>query len=129
MGWDPADVPHPQDPTTYERSKLRWDELETGRHARLLEVYRRLAHLRRSRPELTDPSFTSVAATADEDSRLFTLRRGGLLIAVNFGETDGSVDATGELLFTTPTTAVLDNGRLWLPGHAGAVLHLDVVPV
>jgi maltooligosyltrehalose trehalohydrolase len=129
MGWDPADVPDPQDHATYERSKLRWDELEAGRHARLLEVYRRLLHLRRSLPGLTDPSFTSLAATADEETRLFLLRRGRLLIAVNFGDTDVSVDAVGELLFTTPTDAVLDGGRLSLPGHAGALLHLDAFPV
>jgi maltooligosyltrehalose trehalohydrolase len=125
MGWDPADVPHPQDHATYERSKLRWDELETGRHARLLEAYRRLVQLRRTLPELTDPSFTSLTATADEETRLFTLRRGGLLIAVNFGDADVSVDASGELLFTTPTAAMVRGTAISLPPHVGALIRLD----
>ena len=67
MGWDPAVVPDPQDPATFERSKLDWSELETGRHAVLLDVYRRLASLRRTLPELTDPSFARLVATSDEE--------------------------------------------------------------
>ena len=34
MGWDPSVVPDPQDPATFERSKLDWSELAAGRHAR-----------------------------------------------------------------------------------------------
>ena len=30
MGWDPSVVPDPQDPTTFERSKLDWSELDAG---------------------------------------------------------------------------------------------------
>ena len=52
----------------------------TGRHARMLDVYRRLAALRRERPELTDPSFGHVACLVDEDARLFTMWRGDLLV-------------------------------------------------
>ena len=57
MGWDPAVVPDPQDPETFERSKLDWSEPESGRHARVLAAYQRLIELRRSLPALTDPSF------------------------------------------------------------------------
>jgi maltooligosyltrehalose trehalohydrolase len=123
MGWDPEVVPDPQDPATYKRSKLDWGELEVGRHARLLEVYRRLARLRREHPELTDPRFELTSCTADEDSRLFTIQRGSLLVAVNFGDESIEVAvAPGELLFTTPSGAELREGSLALPAHAGAVL-------
>ena len=47
FGWDPADVPDPQDPATFEASKLRWDEVERGDHAALLEWYRTLIARRR----------------------------------------------------------------------------------
>jgi maltooligosyltrehalose trehalohydrolase len=126
MGWDPAQAADPQDPATFTRSRLDWAEAERGRHAVLLGVYRRLAALRRELPDLTDPAFSSVSATADEETRVFTLRRGDLLIAVNFSDVDvdAAVPATGELLFTTPTAATLDRGRLRLPPHAGAMLQL-----
>ena len=41
-GWDADEIPDPQDPETFARSKLEWDEIDTGDHARLGEVYRAL---------------------------------------------------------------------------------------
>lgn len=123
MGWDPAEVPDPQDPATFERSKLDWSEATTGRHAVLLEVYRDLARLRREQPALTDPSFASVSCTADEDSRVFTMRRGDLLVAVNFGDDEATVETeANEVLFATPAGASLGANGLVLPAHAGAVV-------
>ena len=125
MGWDPAVVPDPQDPATFQRSKLDWSELDTGRHARLLETYRQLAALRRSRPELTDPSFASVSCEVDEERRVFRMRRGSLLVVVNFGDQPASVDVGGraELLFETGAGVKVSNtGTVSLPPHAGALV-------
>ncbi len=124
MGWDPDVVPDPQDPDTFQRSKLDWSELGTGRHARMLAVYRDLAALRRSRRELTDPSFDAVACEVDEESRLFTMRRAGLLTVVNFGDEPVGLALEGEwrLLFETPSGVDLGGASLRLPGHAGALL-------
>jgi maltooligosyltrehalose trehalohydrolase len=125
MGWDPTQVPDPQDPATFERSKLNWGELTTGRHEVLLDVYRRLAALRRDLPELTDPAFSSLAAHADEASRVFTLRRGALLVAVNFSDSEARVSEWGQILFTTPTSASCADEAITLPRHAGVLLRLD----
>ena len=66
MGWDESVVPDPQDPATFERSHLDWDEIDDvegdGAHARLLALHRDLIALRRATPELTDPSFVHTAA-------------------------------------------------------------------
>ncbi len=126
MGWDPDVVPDPQDPETFQRSKLDWDESAEGRHSRLLALYRRLGALRRSEPALTDPAFTSTSCTADEATRLFTMRRGDLLLAVNFGGDPQRVE-TGpatELLLGTGDDVECDEGQLHLPAHAGALLRL-----
>ena len=52
-GWDADDIPDPQDPQTFQRSKLNWDEVDAGEHARLLALYRDAdrvaAHRTRSR--------------------------------------------------------------------------------
>jgi maltooligosyltrehalose trehalohydrolase len=124
MGWDPASVPDPQDPATFERSKLDWSELSEGRHARMLSVYRQLADLRRSRPELTDPAFASVACSVDEDARLFRMRRGDLEVVVNFGDDAAKIDLAGpgELLFGTGDGVSLDATGLSLAAHAGALV-------
>ncbi len=38
FGWKPDDVPDPQDPQTWRRSVLRWDELEEASHRRPVEL-------------------------------------------------------------------------------------------
>jgi maltooligosyltrehalose trehalohydrolase len=132
MGWDPAVVPDPQDPDTFRRSKLDWDEARTGRHAVLLETYRRLAGLRRTTPALTDPSFASVSCTVE--GRVFTMARGDVLMVVNFGDEVASVDVARSgiaprsspvspaVIFETPSGVSLADGTLSVPPHAGALL-------
>ncbi len=124
MGWDPAAVPDPQDPETFLRSKLDWAEADSGRHALVLAAYRRLAELRRELPALTDPSFGAVQCAADEETRVFTLRRGNVLLVVNFG--DGPVELPVEddldLVFRTPNRPTLDGTTLQVPPHGGALL-------
>jgi len=123
MGWDPDVVPDPQDPATFERSKLDWDEIGQGRHARLLGAYRRLAHLRRTVPELTDPAFGSVSCDVDEAARVFVMRRGTVTMVVNFGDSPATVTlpCPSGLLFTTGDGVDLDGSTLTLPPHAGAL--------
>jgi maltooligosyltrehalose trehalohydrolase len=114
-------VPDPQDPATIERSKLDWSEVSTGRHAVVLECYRRLAGLRRTLPALTDPSFSSVSCTVE--GRVFTMARGDVLMVVNFGDTPASVPVGSRaVVFETPAGVSLDAGALSLPPHAGALL-------
>jgi maltooligosyltrehalose trehalohydrolase len=82
-GWRPSDVPDPQDPATFLRSKLDWSEPGQGEHADLLRWYTELIALRRARPELTDPRLGRVRASYDEDQRWLVLRRGGLRVIAN----------------------------------------------
>ncbi len=124
MGWDPDSVPDPQEPATFERSKLDWSELGRGRHAQVLEAYRQLAELRRTQPALSDPSFASISCTVDETARVFTMRRRDLLVVVNFGSRIQTVDvgSASEVLFETPSGVTLAGSTLTLPAHAGALL-------
>jgi maltooligosyltrehalose trehalohydrolase len=116
-GWDPRQVPDPQGPETFRRSVLRWDELESGRHARVLAGYRELARLRRAHPELTDPSFGR--ATVDEDRRRLTLDRGSLAVHVNLGEEVWSLPSGTVLFSTVPGLA---GGEILLPPGAGVLV-------
>lgn len=121
MGWDPDEVLDPQDPETFRRSRLDWDELAGGRHAVVLECYRRLGRLRRELPQLTDPAFGSVSCSVE--GRLFTMRRGDLVLLVNAGETEVSVPVdASEVLFATPAGVDLDDGTITVPAHVGALL-------
>ncbi len=74
-GWDSEDVPDPQDPETFERSKLDWSELTRTDHARVLDFYRSLIALRKAEPALHDPAFASVDAEFDEAAGWFAMHR------------------------------------------------------
>jgi maltooligosyltrehalose trehalohydrolase len=127
MGWDPAVVPDPQDPETFTRSKLNWDEPypSTGgadtRHTRILEVYRELARLRRAHPELTDPRFDRLSATASEDPRWFRLHRGPLEIVVNLSDEELAVSTPDAVLFETAAVKETPAGLVLAP-RSGAII-------
>jgi maltooligosyltrehalose trehalohydrolase len=124
LGWDPAEVPDPQDPATFQRSRLDWSELSEPRHARMLAIYRDLAALRRELPELTDPAFGRNRCTVDEDTRLLTLHRGAVLVVVNFGPDPVTTTVADglELRFETGSGVDLAGRSLEVPPHAGALL-------
>ena len=122
MGWDPAVVPDPQDPQTFQSSKLDWSEAEDGRHARVLAFYRALGALRRSRSELTDPSFAATRCEVDEETRLVRLWRRDTLVALNLGGTAATLPVTGDLLLGTTGEPTVEDGVLTLPPHVGAVV-------
>lgn len=124
MGWDRSIVPDPQDPETFQRSKLRWDEASVGDHARLLALYRALARLRRERPELTDPAFSSLGGDAAEaeGGRVYRLRRGDLLVLVNLSAVDARFEGAGEILLATDAATAVVDGSLVLPPDSAAVV-------
>ncbi|MET0975483.1 MAG: malto-oligosyltrehalose trehalohydrolase [Leifsonia sp.] len=123
MGWDPADVPDPQDPATFERSKLRWAELAEERHARTFDLYRRLIRLRRDRPALTDPRFSTVHCAWDEDSRWFRLDRDGVSVVLNFADTERRIPLDGGtgILLATRGASLVDGGVV-VDGRSAAVV-------
>nr|WP_026059472.1 malto-oligosyltrehalose trehalohydrolase [Microbacterium yannicii] len=121
MGWDESVVPDPQDPETFSRSKLNWDESGSGVHARIHAMYRDLIALRRSVPELNDPDFRHLAAEADEERRWFRLRRGAIEVLVNFAAEEVALPADGEVLFRTDERAQGAGGSLSLPPRSAVV--------
>ncbi|MEO7121637.1 MAG: malto-oligosyltrehalose trehalohydrolase [Lacisediminihabitans sp.] len=123
MGWDPAVVPDPQDPRTFERSKLDWGELDTGGHAKLLVLYRALAQLRHIRPELTDPRLSRLAVECDADAGWIILHRDALSIVVNLSAEVNTVTlAADSILLATHAGVADDDGTVTLPGRSAAIV-------
>lgn len=120
-GWDADEIPDPQDPATFQRSKLNWAEIGDGDHARLHAFYRALIALRRDEPELADPWLDHLRVEFDEHRRWFVMHRGAVSVVCNLGEQHVDVPATGEvvLAWDEPQT-VGDTTRL--AGHSVALL-------
>jgi len=125
MGWDESLVPHPNDPATFERSKLDWSEASAPGHAGLLDLYRRLAVLRRERPELTDPGFASRGggAAVAPGGRTYQLDRGAARVLVNLSEAPWEVplEPADEVWIATQEPD-LRAGLVVVPSDAAAIV-------
>jgi maltooligosyltrehalose trehalohydrolase len=120
-GWDADEIPDPQDTQTFLRSKLNWDEVHDGEHARLLEVYTSLIALRHNEPDLADPWLGHLSVDYDEGRRWIAMRRGSLVIACNIGQDAVEVPYTGEVVLAWDEPDVTDEATR-LPGHSFAIL-------
>jgi maltooligosyltrehalose trehalohydrolase len=114
-GWNADDIPDPQDPQTFQRSKLDWSEVETGDHARLLGIYHDLIALRRSETDLADPWLEHLIVDYDEEARWIVMRRGRLAVACNLGAEPVGVPFTGDLVLCSDSPSVSDESTELAP--------------
>jgi maltooligosyltrehalose trehalohydrolase len=120
-GWDADEIPDPQDPATFERSKLKWDEVDEGDHARLLAFYRDLIALRRTEPDMADPWLDHLRVDYDEDARWLVMHRGRIAVVCNLGTESVDVPVTGEVLLAWGEPAV-EAQSMRLGAHSVAIL-------
>lgn len=83
FGGAPEEIPDPQAPDTYARSKPDWSELEREPHASLLEWHRSLIRLRRRLTALSDGRLDEVRVRVDEEARWLIMERGPVTVACN----------------------------------------------
>jgi maltooligosyltrehalose trehalohydrolase len=124
-GWAETDVPDPQDPATFERSKLDWDEVRKPGHAEILDLYRRLIALRRSRADLSDPRLDKV--DVEHGDRYVLVWRGHTAVAANLApvpQTIGLPAVPGTVLLATEPGVVLQRDRVELPAESAVILAL-----
>ena len=120
-GWDAEDIPDPQDPQTFQRSKLDWSELKADEHAKLLRLYQDLIALRRNETDLADQWLPRLVVDYDEDARWIVMRRGRLTVACNLGAEPVSVPFAGELVLCSDPPDVGDESTVLRP-HSFVIL-------
>jgi maltooligosyltrehalose trehalohydrolase len=114
-GWNADDIPDPQDPQTFQRSKLDWSELDVDEHANLLRLYQNLIALRRSETDLADPWLPRLLVDYDEDARWISMRRGRLTVACNLGAEPVTVPYAGDLVLCSDSPDVGDESTELAP--------------
>jgi maltooligosyltrehalose trehalohydrolase len=124
FGWDPEQVPDPQDPATFRRSKLRWSELHEESHASLLKWYKDLVALRRSRPELTDGRMDRVEVNFDERARWLAVKREGVETICNLASDRQAIPVrcAKRPLLVSEDGWQLRPGLVELPGESVAIV-------
>jgi maltooligosyltrehalose trehalohydrolase len=122
-GWLERDMPDPQDPRTFARSRLDWSELDKPEHRETYEFYRRLIALRKSRPDLSDPRLDRVDARHGD--QFIVVRRGGCVVAANLASTAQRVqlpDVVREVLLATRDGVTATHDAVGLPEQSAVVV-------
>lgn len=119
------EVPDPQDPATFEASRLDWAEPDLPGHARMLDWYRTLISLRRDVPDLasgdrraTDLTWAPVEVPADGPwADWLVLHRGDARVVVNLADAERTVPLRTDRDLTV--RAAWTHARVVRPGDPG----------
>jgi maltooligosyltrehalose trehalohydrolase len=125
FGWNPSDVPDPQDPATFQRSKLDWAETAREPHRTILQWYRQLISLRARTAPLRDGMMERVAVAYDEQARWMVITRDPITVAFNLAERGQAVAIGGvrpRRLLMAPEGASLQSGALELGPDSVAII-------
>jgi maltooligosyltrehalose trehalohydrolase len=123
FGWDPASIPDPQALATYERSRLRWDEISRAPHLDVLDWYRALIDLRRRTPALRDGNSALCDVSCDDEAQWMLVRRGRIAVACNLAAEPRTIALEGSLtVLLASEPGVTVSGGVGLPPDSAAVV-------
>jgi maltooligosyltrehalose trehalohydrolase len=115
-------VPDPQDPATFERSRLNWDERDLEPHAPILAWYREMLRLRHELPELHDGDRSATDVRHSATGGWIVVERGRVTVAANLGTETVEIDRAGEVRLSWPSDLDADASPLRLPPDGVAVM-------
>jgi maltooligosyltrehalose trehalohydrolase len=124
FGWNPSSIPDPESHTTFDASKLRWEEVSIGTHAEMLSWYKALIRLRRITPCLNDGNPGNAKVTFDEQAKWLRMERGPIAVICNLGDRHQllTVSESTRLLLASPVSIEVSQNKLDLPPNSIAVL-------
>jgi maltooligosyltrehalose trehalohydrolase len=129
FGWPADEVPDPQAVSTFERSRLNWDEPVHPAHRELLQWHQALVTLRRQRPSLTDGDYSAVRVDVDEDAGWIVVHRHELVIACNLSAQPCELPLAGDrrrIVLAAPQRGVeLQPDTLWLDPESVAIIEIE----
>ncbi len=130
FGWSPDEVPDPQAPETFQRSKLDWNELDRDPHRSMLSWYTQLIALRRRHAELTDPRLDRVRVDVDEAAATIVVHRGSIRIMANIGTGSArfATDAATALLAGSDRAVQATRDAVVVPPDAVAIVRAGATP-
>lgn len=125
FGWQPDQVPDPQDAATFRQSKLAWDEMDQAPHKALRQWYKALIRLRRQHPALSDGRLEAIRARFDEADRWLVVGRGPVVLVCNMADKAQRIAVTGlgdkQLLLASAPQVHPDDAGVRLPADSVAI--------
>ncbi len=127
FGWNPKDIPDPQSPQTFQRSKLNWQERTRPPHAEMLDWYKRLIALRHSTPDLNDPDLSHVHVRVSEEEKWLVMERGSVTVAFSLAAKSLQIQIrpSSDILLASSPEIHRDGATLTLPPDSIVVLKAE----
>jgi maltooligosyltrehalose trehalohydrolase len=124
FGWDPSQIPDPQSPETFQRSKLNWDERTQQPHAEILDWYRKLIALRHAIPDLTNSDLSHVHVCFSEEEEWLAMERGAATVALSLAPNPIQIEIRpgSRIALASSPDVRLNANNLTLPPDSVAVL-------
>ena len=124
FGWNPEDIPDPQDFATLQRSKLRWNEITCPPHDEILAWHKQLIALRRSSSQLSDGNLEAVEVGCDERAQWLIMKRGDFEVVCNLasGRQAIPITRTTKDVICSASDYEIRPGLIDLPADSVAIL-------
>jgi len=124
FGWDPNLIPNPEKQETFERSKLKWDEVNVATHGEMMAWYRELIRLRRSTPSLNNGQPGHTHVRFDQREMWLSMERGEVIVICNLGEDELRVPVTQgkRIALKSHVDARDSDGQVILPKDSVVIL-------
>ncbi len=124
FGWNSDEIPDPESPETFQRSKLNWSEVHEGQHAEMLEWTKQLIRFRRSSPSLNDGDTGHLRVRFDEQKRWLSMQRSGVIVLANLGMEPAVLESPENfrLVLESVDGIKSSQGEVTLPPRSLAVL-------
>ncbi len=120
------DVPDPEDPATFQSSKLNWKELDEPIHQEMHRWYRDLIHLRRKTLALNLGDPTRMDVVSNEAGRWIYTDRGDIRTVINFADasTRFPMPQHSELLLSSAAAPERVEESVMVPSMSMAIYHI-----
>jgi maltooligosyltrehalose trehalohydrolase len=124
FGWKAEEIPDPQDPETFLKSKLGGCDPEDAAQASLIDWHRRLIALRRAERDLTDGRLDQVDVRFSEEQRWLALQRGSITVVCNLSaeRQEVSLPSLAAMLLASSPECVVADGAVAMPSDSVAIL-------
>lgn len=125
FGWRPEDIPDPTDRSTFEASKLPWDEITQERHATMLAWHKALIQLRRRISALTTGRLELTHSDFNSTEQWLDVRRGPIQILCNFADHLTTLPLNRErktLILASKDDCRIEGDEILLPSESVAII-------
>jgi maltooligosyltrehalose trehalohydrolase len=127
FGWDPHDIPDPQDAETFLLSKLKWEERKEDPHREILNWYKTLISLRKKHSALSCCDCTAMKTDYSEENKWICIKKRNLCIVCSFSPSSRTIPLTNrdaEILLSSSEEIRVDNDSVEMPGPGVVIIRI-----